>query len=65
MVDNSNFGIRPYGDSAVVIYLGSQLEQGINQQVHALAAQVRQSPLAGIREVVPGYVSLVIHFDPL
>jgi len=26
---------------------------------------VRQSPLAGIREVVPGYVSLVIHFDPL
>jgi KipI family sensor histidine kinase inhibitor len=65
MVDNSNFDIRPYGDSAVVIYLGSQLEQGINQQVHALAAQVRQSPLAGIREVVPGYVSLVIHFDPL
>lgn len=65
MPDVSNLTIQPYGDSAVIVYLGSQLDRSVNQQVHALAVRVMQARLPGICEVVPGYVSLVIHFDPL
>ncbi|HOD04774.1 MAG TPA: carboxyltransferase domain-containing protein, partial [Anaerolineaceae bacterium] len=61
----SNLTIHPYGDSAVIVYLGSQLDRSVNQQVHALASRVMQAQLPGVCEVVPGYVSLVIHFDPL
>ncbi|HNS37255.1 MAG TPA: 5-oxoprolinase subunit PxpB [Anaerolineaceae bacterium] len=61
----SNLTIHPYGDSAVIVNLGSQLDRNVNQQVHALASRVMQAQLPGICEVVPGYVSLVIHFDPL
>ena len=65
MPDFSNLTIHPYGDSAVIVYLGSQLDRSVNQQVHALAVRVMRARLPGICEVVPGYVSLVIHFDPL
>ena len=61
----SNLTIHPYGDSAVIVYLGSQLDRSVNQQVHALASRVMRAQLPGICEVVPGYISLVIHFDPL
>jgi len=61
----SNLTVHPYGDSAVIVNLGSQLDRNVNQQVHALASRVMQAQLPGICEVVPGYVSLVIHFDPL
>lgn len=56
--------IRPLGDSALTVTVGEQVEVATVRRVHALARRVRDSALAGVREVVPGYSALTIFFDP-
>lgn len=36
-----------------------------NERVYALAEALRRRPLPGLREAVPTYRSLLLHFDPL
>jgi KipI family sensor histidine kinase inhibitor len=55
----------PLSDSSILIKLGDAIDPLINQRVHALAAQLNLNPLEGVTETVPGYASLVIHYDPL
>lgn len=57
--------LKPLGDSALLVTLGGGIEPRLNQRVHALAALLDAAPLAGIRETVPAYASLLIHYDPL
>src|ERR1044072_3062497 len=57
--------IVPVGDSAVLVELGDEIDITINQRVHALAALLNTSPLAGVIETVPAYATLVVHYDPL
>ncbi|HLO32606.1 MAG TPA: 5-oxoprolinase subunit PxpB [Anaerolineales bacterium] len=57
--------IVPLGDSAVLVQLGDEIDLTINQHVHALAALISISSLAGIVETVPAYATLLIHYDPL
>jgi KipI family sensor histidine kinase inhibitor len=55
----------PLGDSALLVELGDEIDATINQRVHALAALINISPLAGVIETVPAYATLLIHYDPL
>src|SRR5215471_5544460 len=57
--------IVPLGDSALLIQLGSEIDLTTNRQVHALAALIDQSPLDGVIETVPAYITLLIQYDPL
>ncbi len=57
--------ILPITDSALIIYLGEGLDPAVNRRVHLLAATLARDPLPGITESVPGYASLVVHYDPL
>jgi KipI family sensor histidine kinase inhibitor len=57
--------ILPVGDSAVLVELGDEIDIPINQRVHALAALVNTSSLAGVIETVPAYATLLVHYDPL
>jgi KipI family sensor histidine kinase inhibitor len=57
--------IVPVGDSAVLVELGDEIDITINQRVHALAALLNTSPLAGVIETVPAYATLLVHYDPL
>ena len=57
--------ILPLGDSALLVKLGDEIDITINQRVHALAALINLSPLAGVVETVPAYASLLIHYDPI
>mgnify|MGYP001468068410 CR=1 FL=1 len=55
----------PVGDSALLVRFGEQMDAAANRRVHALAQRLRQQPLMGVGEAVPGYITLLIHFDPL
>lgn len=57
--------IVPLGDSALLVQLGDEIDTTINQRVHALSALINTSPLEGVIETVPGYTTLLIHYDPL
>jgi inhibitor of KinA len=56
--------IVPFGDSALLVQLGDEIDITINQRVHALAALINISPLDGLIETVPAYTTLLIHYDP-
>ncbi|MEM1108142.1 MAG: allophanate hydrolase subunit 1 [Planctomycetota bacterium] len=56
------------GESCRLWRLGSGVSPANSARVHRLYRQVERARLAGeieVRDVVPGYDSLAIHFDPL
>ncbi|WP_406600815.1 5-oxoprolinase subunit PxpB [Microvirga rosea] len=56
--------ILPCGDTALSIEFGSSIDADLNDKVLALDASLRASPPVGLRETVPTYRSLLVHFDP-
>lgn len=55
----------PCGDQAALVYLGDGVDPDLNQRVHQLARSLRRKEHPGIRDLVPGYNSLLIEYDPL
>jgi KipI family sensor histidine kinase inhibitor len=54
--------IQPFGEGALLVTLGDEIDPILNARVHRLAATVpRQAPW-GVP--VPGYASLLVPFDP-
>ncbi len=56
--------LEALGDSAVLLRFGAGLDAHINAQVHRAAAQLHAAQLPGVREIVPAYASLAVHYDP-
>jgi KipI family sensor histidine kinase inhibitor len=56
---------QPAGDSALLVILGGQIDLATNRRVHALARRLAEHPLEGAGEAVPGYTTLLVHYDPL
>lgn len=57
--------IAPLGDAALTITFGSTIDTDTAKAVTRLAATVAARPPRGFMELVPGYVALTVHFDPL
>lgn len=53
------------GDSALLVTLGDRIDEALNQRVYLLASRLNSSGLPGLGECVPGYATLLVHFDPL
>lgn len=53
------------GEAALVAQYGTIVDPAINDRVIALDAALGALKLEGIRETVPTYRSLMIHYDPL
>ena len=57
--------VRPLGDAAVVVTLGAELSDAVNDRVMALAAAIAANPpTPHVRDIVPALASLVVHIDP-
>jgi inhibitor of KinA len=52
------------GDSCVAMHLGTSIDPGINARCVALAAALDRLSLRGVRDIVPTYNSVTVHFDP-
>jgi inhibitor of KinA len=59
------FRIVAAGDSAVLVELENRIDPVVNETAIALATAIRGAVLPGVRDVVPTYRSVAIHFDPL
>jgi KipI family sensor histidine kinase inhibitor len=55
----------PFGDSALLIKFGDQIDLSINQRVHSLDALLRAKKINGVIETVPAYATLLVYYDPL
>lgn len=53
------------GERALVVEFGATVDPAINGQVLALDGAFVAAGIAGVRETVPTYRSLMIHYDPL
>ena len=53
------------GDSAIVVEFEARIDPAINALAIALAEALQATEVAGVRDVVPTYRSVAIHFDPL
>jgi KipI family sensor histidine kinase inhibitor len=62
-------GTRPLyldaGEAALVVEFGRTVDPAISDRVLALDAALAAAPPEGLRELVPTYRSLMIHYDPL
>ena len=57
--------IKPCGDAALTVEYGSTIDAILNDRVLALDTALAANPLPAIRECVPTYRSLMVHYDPL
>lgn len=53
------------GDSALTLEFGTAIDPAINARVMAARDALAARRIAGIRDLVPTYRSLTVHFDPL
>lgn len=56
---------RPMGDRSLLVELGDTISPDVNRRVQQLMLQLQQAPLPGVREIAPGYRSLLVVYDPL
>jgi len=56
---------RLMGDRAFLVELGDGISPQINQKVRALFIELENRSLRGIKELLPGYRSLLVVYDPL
>ena len=57
--------IREAGDSALVLELEPRIDIAVNAHAIAVADRMAARCLPGVRDVVPTFRSVVVHFDPL
>jgi KipI family sensor histidine kinase inhibitor len=57
--------IRDAGDSAILLELEPVIDPAVNARAIAIATAVRSQRLGGVRDVIPTYRSVAVHFDPL
>jgi KipI family sensor histidine kinase inhibitor len=54
--------IHPLGDAALLVELGRRVDTALNTRALALAAALGRR--RDVREAVPGYASVAVHYDP-
>jgi KipI family sensor histidine kinase inhibitor len=57
--------IRPLGDSALLVRFGDSLDDAANRAAIAFAARLDAALPAGVLEIAPGLVSVLLRFDPV
>jgi inhibitor of KinA len=55
----------PLGDRAILIHVGSAIDEVTHRRVRAISARLTERPIAGVVELVPAYTSIAVHYDPL
>lgn len=57
--------IHPLGDRALVVELDSQISEAAVDFIRRLDERVTAAQLPGVRECVPAFCSLTVHYDPI
>jgi KipI family sensor histidine kinase inhibitor len=61
----NDVSLREAGDAALLLQLPGGIDAGINARAIAIARSIGMRGLRGIRDVVPTFRSVAVHFDPV
>ncbi len=64
MTETPSYQIFALGDNAVTIDLGNCICNGLNQKALSMQAWVNSHPFEGLRDIILGYSSLSVLYDP-
>lgn len=53
------------GDSMVIVEIEPTIDPLVNERAIEMGARLARRALPGVRDIVPGYCTLGVHFDPL
>jgi inhibitor of KinA len=56
--------ISPLGDSALRLEFGAGIDESTHGRVQAACAALEEAVVPGVRELVPAYTTLTIHYNP-
>lgn len=56
--------LLPLGDSALLIALGEVMDAGTHARIRAVVAALEQAALPGVRDIVPAFTSVAVHYAP-
>jgi len=56
--------LLPMGDRALVLSYGQTIDPEVNARAQAVAEFLRDRAFPGVTDVVAGYASVTVHFDP-
>ncbi len=59
------FSIFPLADNALVVELGTEMDEATNRKTLQLFRQLQMNPLPGVLNLVPAYASLSVFYDPV
>ncbi len=62
-MSKKSYTIVPLGDSALTINFGNVIDVSINKEVISLYHLIKAAPWFGVKDVVPAYSTLTIHYD--
>jgi len=60
-----DFEVRLVSESAVLIVMGQTIDLQTNLRVHSATHLLMEQGWPGVEEIVPGYATLLVNFDPL
>lgn len=55
----------PLGDRALLIHVGSTIDEATHRRVRAIASRLRALAPPGVIDIVPAFTSVAVHYDPL
>jgi KipI family sensor histidine kinase inhibitor len=53
------------GDRTLLVEFGTTIDVALNARALALAAGLAERRVAGVRDIVPAFAAVAVHFDPL
>lgn len=65
MVTMGKVEISQYGEAAIRVVLGNLVDWELNQKVHMLRKVLMSGSQDGIVDLIPGYASLLVRFNPI
>ena len=59
-----NYPILPCGDCAITVQVGAEISEETNRKVVSLMQALTEAAIPGLRELVPSYSAVCVHYDP-
>jgi inhibitor of KinA len=56
--------LAPLGDQAILITLGSTIDEATHRLVRAAVARIDEAQVEGVIDLVPAFASVAVHYDP-
>ncbi len=57
--------IKPLGEKALIVYFEELISEEVSEKVHSLQDVIRERGIPYLYDIVPGYRTLTLHYDPL